>query len=569
MAINDKIKNQLEEYVKCKDSVFYFAETHVVLEQSGEDVTPKLYDPQKEFLNSLLFDHYVALLKTRQTGGSVSAQIFCAWAMVFYKNVIVCVVSRKGDESTDFAKKVMIIIDHLPKWMQPKFEIRNVRSCRLDNGSELHAESISPANPGSLFRGKAVTIAVVDEAAHIKYIEEAYPSFSPTMFKAHKVAKENGIPFALMVISTPNKTVGIGKWFFDIWKSTFEGDALFTRRKLFWKDIPDFRDDPEWYKTQCKLLGNNAGKIKQELEMEFLGSDDTWLPFDTISQLNKSHRPPTNIIPYQGGMLWMWDLPVFQKFYLIGVDTASAYGGDKSAVQIFDYENFVQVAEFRGKLKVTDFCENVIGSIIAMFPNSLVVVEDNSYGNQVVETLERTTVNTNLYIQKSNWGKQPVRYGLNTNNKTRPLMMEALFSYITEDPEMIRSERLVLELNGLIEKASSTYTKVEADKGMNDDLCLALAFLCYVRKYDPPLHILTESTKNTFEDIMETVMTNEYNRYIPQRADVGNKITPYTDVGNLERLNKVVLQDIKEKLGEFQQTTGGHVNVMDILGYNR
>jgi hypothetical protein len=76
--------------------------------------------------------------------------------------------------------------------------------------------------------------------------------------------------------------------------------------------------------------------------------------------------------------------------------------------------------------------------------------------------------------------------GLSTNAKTRPLMIDALYSYMSQYPESVKSQRLALELTGLVSKPSG---KVEADSGCTDDIALSAALCMYVRKYDPPLLI--------------------------------------------------------------------------------
>ena len=69
--------------------------------------------------------------------------------------------------------------------------------------------------------------------------------------------------------------------------------------------------------------------------------------------------------------------------------------------------------------------------------------------------------------------------GINTNIKTRPLIIDALFTYVTEETECIESERLAYELLSLTSKRN----KIEADTGCTDDLVMSYAFTCYVRHY--------------------------------------------------------------------------------------
>jgi hypothetical protein len=166
----------------------------------------------------------------------------------------------------------------------------------------------------------------------------------------------------------------------------------------------------------------------------------------------------------------------------MGVDTAPEHGRDKSGITIWDYQTMEQVWEFQGKLRVLDFIK-VVEVGLRQYPG-LVVVESNSYGNQVVEHLNASEFSIMLYKEKR--GKNTFVPGLSTNPQTRPLMIDALYSYLTEFPEIVKSKRLALELTGLVSKKSG---KVEADTGCTDDLALATACCMYVRKYDPPLLI--------------------------------------------------------------------------------
>ncbi len=128
--------------------------------------------------------------------------------------------------------------------------------------------------------------------------------------------------------------------------------------------------------------------------------------------------------------------------------------------------------------------------------------------------------------------------GLTTTAKTRPLMIDALYDYISQYPEIVKSRRLAMELVGLISKPSG---RIEADSGCHDDLALSAAMAFYVRKYDPPL-LLNASTLNdsAFTDIIKLNevglagnMNNE--RLIQDIRDNidNNKLDSYIDILSL------------------------------------
>jgi hypothetical protein len=201
-----------------------------------------------------------------------------------------------------------------------------------------------------------------------------------------------------------------------------------------------------------------------------------------------------------GGEIWKFADPIPGRNYIIGVDTAPEHGSDKSAISIWDYETLDQVWEYQGKCKVLDF-EKVVKVAAAQYPGIL-VIESNSYGNQIVEYLNASEYSFMMYKEKR--GVNTIIPGLSTNMKTRPLMIDALYSYITQYPNCVKSERLALELTGLISKGE----KVEADKGCHDDIAMSAAVCFYVRKYDPPMLLNSPKYENIAREMLDIVALN-------------------------------------------------------------
>jgi hypothetical protein len=164
----------------------------------------------------------------------------------------------------------------------------------------------------------------------------------------------------------------------------------------------------------------------------------------------------------------------------------------------------------------------------------LIVIESNSYGNQVVEQLNYSEFGHMIYKEKR--GKQTVLPGLSTNSKTRPLMIDALYSYITQYPECVKSERLALEIAGLVTKTSG---RVEADTGCHDDLVLATSVIMYVRKYDPPLLIDSQEYTQISSDMASIISSN---------SSVVDDMS-----------NEGIMKHVKENIGEMS-------GFVDILG---
>jgi hypothetical protein len=497
----------ITEFLKCKSDFIYFAKTYVYLELPGGDRKFRPYKKQLELVHLVEKTRYALVLKSRQIGISTIIQVYVAWLVTFFDNAVIGIISKDGKEATDFARAIRGMVEKLPDWMKPPkgimgkgFAKRTEQSFILTNGSKVYASPVNPNAPEKTLRGKALTFLVIDEAAFIHHIDTAWTSLVPALSTNQKAAKKYNIPYGTVVLSTPNKTMGVGQWYFEKYIKAVSKDDIFEPFVIHWKMIPELAQDPDWYNTQCRLFGNDHRKIAQELDLKFLPSEGSFFEADTVEKMQDGIKQPMQVLKLFGGEIWRFTEPIKTKTYIIGVDTAPEHGSDKSAITIWDYETLEQVWEYQGKCKVLDFVK-VVKVAASEYPGIL-VVESNSYGNQVVEYMNASEYSFMLYKEKR--GVNTIVPGLSTNMRTRPLMIDALYSYMSQFPNSVKSERLVLELTGLVAKGE----KVEADKGCHDDLAMSAALCFYVRKYDPPLLLDSPKYENISREMLDIVAMN-------------------------------------------------------------
>jgi len=534
----------ITEYLKCKADFEYFCRTYILIEIPGKDVLLVPYKKQVELVNLVEKKRYVLVLKSRQIGISTIIQAYAAWLTVFFDNAVIGIISKDGKEATDFARAIRGMVEKIPEWMKPPkgplgrgFSKRTEQSFILTNGSKVFASPVNPNAPDKTLRGKAITFLVIDEAAFVHHIDTAWTSLVPALSTNQMQAKKAGVPYGTVVLSTPNKTNGIGEWYFKRYSKAVSRDDIFEPFVIHWKMIPELADDPEWYDTQCRLFDHDQRKIAQELELKFLPTEGSFFETDTVEKIQNAVTEPIETLKLFNGQLWRFKNPIPNRYYIMGVDTAPEHGEDKSAVTVWDYETLEQVAEYQGKCKVLDYVK-VVKVLATQYPG-MIVVESNSYGNQVVEQLNNSEFSFMIYKEKR--GKQTVLPGLSTNSKTRPLMIDSLYSYITQFPECVKSERLALELTGLVTKTNG---RVEADTGCHDDLALATSCVFYVRKYDPPMMI------NTTE---YSAFTNDMAHIIAGNTSLQNDFT-----------NSGIISHVKEHIGEM----GGFVDILNMYNQN-
>jgi hypothetical protein len=530
----------LDEYLQCKSSFDYFCTHYVFLELPGKDVLLNPYNKQTELIDLIERMKFVLVLKSRQIGISTIIQAYAAWLATFFSNTVIGIISKDGKEATVFARTIRGMIEKLPDWMKPPrgllgrgFAKRAEQSFILTNGSKVYAEPVNPHRPENTLRGKAITLLVIDEAAFVNHIDAAWTAIVPSLSTNQMQARKVGVPYGTVVLSTPNKTVGTGQWYFKRYNKTISNDDIFKPFVIHWKMIPELANDPYWYKTQCALFDNDPKKIAQELELKFLPTEGSFFDASTVQVMQDSVVKPMQKLKLFNGEIWKFAERQPNTHYIIGVDTAPEHGEDKSALTVWNYHTLEEVWEYQGKCKVLDFVK-VIKVAATEFPGTIVVETTGGYGNQVIEHLNQSEFSLMLYKEKH--GAKSLIPGLSNNAKTRPLMIDALYSYMTEFPESVKSERLALELTGLVSKTNG---RVEADVGCHDDIALATACCMYVRKYDPPLLIGTDDFTFTGETLKEIV---EYN----------------TPDNVLEMTDASIMKNVKEHLNE----KSGFINIM-------
>jgi len=518
---NEEVSKKYSEYLKCKSDHNYFILNYVLLPEVGGNAKFKLYNKQEEFLQILDKEKHVIVLKTRQVGASTLVQAYITWMCTFFDNVVVGVISRDGPECTDFSRKIIAMIEGLPDWIRPKFEKKTEQSFILQTGAKLFTGTVNPAKPGAIFRGKSISFLVIDEAAYISYLDEAYTGIAPSLFKSQTVAKSKSVPYGTVIISTPNGVSGDGEWYFNRIKEARVSGSVFTYFEMHWKQIPEFANDPNWYNQQCKMLNNDPRKIAQELNMVFLGSRDSVLSDSAIEKIQQYCLDPINKKHLLGGELWVFKEMNVNSRYLIGVDTATKAGKCHSSICVVEFETLEQVAEYQGDIEVTDFSRLVM-LLMDMYPNNIAIVEVESYGNQVVETLKRNIKYQSRLFKKhikDKFGKIiEYRYGFETNSKTRPLIMESIITYLEDFPYIVKSKRLATELIELEEKNGKI-------KGRHtDDLVLALGFCLYTIKYnltqfisvtDIPIEEI-EAMREVISDETDTPVLSSYTKLYKQ-----------------------------------------------------
>ena len=458
-------KEIMKEIIKCGKDPVYFINNFARISHPLEGLIPfKTYDYQDDLLKSFDDHRFTVILKARQLGISTITAAYIVWMMLFHRDKNVLVMATKYTTASNLVKKVKAMLKSLPEWIQiAEVEVNNRNSFELNNGSQIKASSTS-ADAG---RSEALSLLVIDEAAHVEGLEELWTGLYPTLSTGGRC----------IALSTPN---GVGNWFHKTYIDAAADKSNFHPIKLLWDVHPD--RDHDWFTRETRNMSRR--QIAQELECNFNASGDTVIHPDDITRIDKQIMDPK----YRTGFdrnFWIWEEFKPENTYLLSADVARGDGADYSVFHIFKLETMEIIAEYQGKVTPDMFSE-IVYNAGREYGECMVVVENNSVGFSVIEKLKEkaysnvyhSVKSTHEYVdQLTAESRSGTIAGFTTSLKTRPLLVAKFEEFIRNKVITIYSSRLRAELDIFIWNNG----RPEAQKGYNDDLVMACAIGCWVR----------------------------------------------------------------------------------------
>ena len=335
-----------KEIVKCGKNPSYFLKNYAKISHPDRGMIPfKTYDFQDDLLNKFRDHRFNIIVKARQLGISTICAGYIAWLLLFYKDKNVLVMATKYNTASNMVKKVKYIISNVPEWLRiSKVTIDNKHSFELSNGSQIKAIPTSP----DAGRSEAVSLLVVDEAAHVENMDEIWTGIMPTI-------SEGGRCIAL---SSPN---GIGNWFHKTFEDALNGQNTFVATSLPWSVHPEH--DQEWFDNETKNLSKR--EIAQEYLVSFNASGETVIDPDDIEYLRQNVCDPKRK-SWMDRNLHVWKPYNHQGKYLLSADVARGDGQDYSVFHILNVNTMEQVAEYQGKVAPEQFVNLIFDTSIGI-----------------------------------------------------------------------------------------------------------------------------------------------------------------------------------------------------------
>lgn len=414
---NDGVKKASEltyaekeiEYVKCATNPVYFIETYLTIfdqtkGESGEISRFKLFDYQKDLINTYMNNRFIVANKYRQAGISTTTCAYIAWYVMFNQNRQVAIVADKLETARDeLMFDVVEFINSCPVWLKPKTgrdtenQLKDTQKLKLyDNGSRLGAFSSKG------LRGMTPTLIFWDETAWTEKGDKFWTSAQPTL-------QTGG---SAIMVSTPS---GLDPVFYKTFDSARKGKSTFKAVELWWFNDPRYNKDLVWLKNKGKqneiklvdegwdnqhriklmddgweasspwfeeqIMNANGDmrKIAQELLCSFLGSGDNFIAEEYLKRIEDNEIKVPIRQEYTDLNMWIWEDPIEGEEYLQAIDVSPGHGEDNSTINVLKMKksvedkvitkngkskkvkikkvNVVQVAEYYGKLTPQQLAE--------------------------------------------------------------------------------------------------------------------------------------------------------------------------------------------------------------------
>jgi hypothetical protein len=459
---------QIQEYIKCKDDIIYFAETFFMIQtiDEGRKII-KLWDFQKKLLKAMKdppnHTKHICLLSSRQLGKSQVSAIFLTHYALFESDDNIIILANKESTAKDVLEKIKIAIQNFPLWLQKGVEVGgwNKNSIKLENGICVIAASSSSDS----VRGKTSGLVFLDEASFVP--SHIWPEFWNSVYSIMSSGKNS----KLIMVSTPK---GLNH-FYEIYSKAVRGENNFYPIKITWRSHP--KRDAAWAENMKKDMGLVA--FNQEHECHFLGSSNTLINPDFIE--NMQTMSPTDY-KYNGAM-HIYEQPEENCKYILGCDPAKGLGSDFSTIQVLkinSVHDVDQVAIYRNNTISPESFAVVCIGVSDYYNKADIMVESNDIGSLVCDKIFYEYENESLI----NYDKNGL--GIRSTKKTKLAGNLLVKKYVENGYLQINDVRTMYEFSRYVEVTPGVFSSDSQNE--HDDCVTSMIWaLFYLTTdfYDP------------------------------------------------------------------------------------
>jgi hypothetical protein len=497
-------EHELEEFAKCADPItgpMYFMNNFFYIQHPTKGkMLYKPFEYQKRLIENYHLNRFSISLMPRQTGKSTSAAGYLLWYSMFVPDATILVAAHKYLGAQEIMQRIRYAYELCPNHIRAGATSYNKGSLEFDNGSRIVSQTTTE-NTG---RGMSITLLYLDEFAFVRptIASEFWTSITPTLSTGGKA----------IITSTPNSDED---QFALIWKGANKvedefgnprpsglGTNGFKAYRAFWREHPD-RDDA-WADEQRAQLGEE--RFRREMDCEFVQDEET-----LINPLKLVGMTATDPI-YKTGQVRWFKRPEKNKIYVVALDPSLGTGGDPAAIQVFEANSTIQIAEWRHNKTIVpeqvrilvDICRH-INEIVKDTKSIYYSVENNTLGEAALLSIEHygeENIQGYFLSDKSVVSSSGRRYrkGFNTTNKSKLSACSKFKTLVETDKMTINSSALLSELKTFVANGASYAAK----PGETDDLVMSTLLAVRMMQLLQSYHSELDTQMKDFVDEIDT-----------------------------------------------------------------
>ena len=390
LAMTEDAKKEKE---KCANDFKYFISTYINIQTIDHGIIPfKLRKFQDDILKIINKNSKAILRIARQCGKTTTVSAYISWCLCFKKDFNIGIVANTGELTLEIVSMIKQMIELLPAFLKPAVKRWNAKSIALENGSRILSAVAGP----SALRGRALSLLYIDECAFID--ETKINGF----FDSVMPALSSGTKTKIIITSTPK---GFNT-FYNLYKDAEAGKNGYVPYMGTWRVIPERTE--EWKRKEIE--STSLDQFLQNHEVAWLGSSKTLLSKECLSDLPANKQVPIGTLDWIHEDFKVYQYPIQESeddiFYSVGVDSSKISptanrNSDFISIQVTEFNKTQKTIRQAATLRTRDMhyleSSELIYEVATYYNDALVLVENNSEGQGIVDTLFDKYEYENIY----------------------------------------------------------------------------------------------------------------------------------------------------------------------------
>lgn len=596
---------QLAIINECMINIWYFLREVVRIPDSGGKGIP--YQLNRANLAAAWcfehnIDHYLTI--PRQIGKTQSTISNFLWAFLFgTTNSDMIFMNKSQDDANKNLKRLKDQRDLLPKFLQLKAgnefinrngekekdtdNVKTIYSAITKNSISTKPSARSAESATNIGRGNTIPLQYSDETEFSDFIEDIIIASGPAYKTAADNAKRNHAAYCRVFTSTPgdldsnagaqaknilDETI---KWS-ESWYSLDINqvkDIITTssKNKIVYIEYSykQLGKDERWFREVCSTVNGKKIAIRREILLQRIHGSSL-SPFDPEDLMALNDLKGTikkEILINQLFTLYLYDDLDKKIPYLVGVDVSSGGGMDNSAVTIINPYTLKVVGEFESPYMSKPHLKRFLYVLVKKYIPKAVLCIERNYADGVIADLKETDIRYNIYFDKDKdltgigvdekldakgylqmESKRSRSYGVWTGTKSRPEMMDILFTHMEEHKDKIIGEKIIRDIGNLVRTRTG---KIAAAAGKHDDSIMSYLIALYVYYHGTNLKRFGITPGYNPGKVVPKTPEEEYMeayKELPEEMQNMFKGTPYKSQKQLELENYIQSYNAKQEL---------------------